>query len=177
MDGYWDATDDGYTVAGYLEANVGTDNITSMGADFKFDTVGGTKTTNTQALGLVAWADGGVAASGLNGQRTSCHLAIGQTQTTLWYGNTNQLIPIGTWDHADLPSDQVIHVDVEIDYTAHTVRVVFGDGQTNTWTNPNIVGLAGETFACFESFYNRPATDRRVKILSAYADGDPLLTV
>jgi dienelactone hydrolase len=176
QNGAWDVNNDGTTPTAYLETNVGT-TITRVGADFMFDSVNGTKTTNGEALGLISWADGGIVANGV-GRRTSMHLVVGQTSATMWVRNTTNgaLTPIGTYNYtAALPTDQAIHADAFIDSTNHTVTLKFGDGQAYSWTNANIVGYPGETFACYQPAYASPATDKRVKLLDVWADGTPPL--
>jgi hypothetical protein len=140
-----------------------------------FDSEGGTKTTTGEALDLISWADGGIVANGM-GRRTSMHLVVGQTAATMWVRNTTngQLVPIGTWNYDQaLPTDQVIHADAFIDSVNHTVTLDFGDGQTHSWTNANIVGYPGETFASYQPAYASPATDKPVKLLDVWADGTP----
>jgi hypothetical protein len=176
QNGAWDVNQDGTTPTAYLETNVGT-TITRVGADFMFDTENGTKTTNGEALGLISWADGGIVANGV-GRRTSMHLVVGQTSATMWVRNAvnGQLSPIGTWYYNQaLPTDQKIRADAFINSTNHTVQLVFGDGQTYTWSNPNIVGYPSETFACYQPAYTSPATDTRVKLYDVWADGTPPL--
>jgi hypothetical protein len=176
QNGAFDVNDDGSTPTAYLETNVGT-TISRVGADFMFDSEGGTKTTSSEALGLISWADGGIVANGV-GRRTSMHLVVGETAATMWIRNATNgaLTPIGTWYYNQaLPTDQVIRADAFIDSTNHTVRLLFGDGQTYTWTNANILGYANETFACFQPAYSSPSTDKRIRILDVWADGTPPL--
>ena len=94
MHGYWHATDDGYTVAGYLEANVVPTSPQQRQPIFKFEHAGGTKTTNTQALGLVLWADAGKAVQRAEmGSGLGSHEAHPPAAPTLVHANTNQLTP------------------------------------------------------------------------------------
>jgi hypothetical protein len=173
------------TGATYLEADTGRADVTLMGAHFRFDTVGGTKTTDGGSLCLASWADGGIAHGGGFGRRTGAHVVITRGAVQ-WYvrdaapGGSTPVTPLeanGSTQKAISPPlarDVTHRVEITIDRVNHVGTVRLGDGRTFSWTDSRITSYPGEVFICGEPYYGgTEPTDARTRLERMWGDGTP----
>lgn len=157
----------------YLEAYTSLQPIETIGAVWRFSTLGGsTGSTGSGTLALVTWADGGIVAEGF-GRRTSCHVTITSTLVQ-WYvrdvENGGAVTLLSSKNISPSLRSDVDHIaEVTIGNGTGTVTI---DGTSYTWTDPRITPIDGERFACWEPYYGG-AGKTRVQVSEMWADGTP----
>jgi hypothetical protein len=165
------------TNALYPETNPGVSEITQLGAQWKFDSVGGTKTTSTMNLTLVIWGTDGYTTGGA-GRQTRCHASITKTYIEFSVRDTESsapgsLVSLGTQTISGGLADDALHT-AEVTFSGTTATVTV-NGTGYSWTDSRIAHYSGQVFACAEPFYGGSGTtDRRVRIKKMWADGVPL---
>lgn len=171
-DGYYDSVEG--TGASYMEVDMGGE-VTRFGARFRLDTMGGTRTGLGGTLCLATWADGGYVLNG-PGRRTRCHFVIHPRGASYYVRDVETvaagaLVNIQNWG-GTFATDVEHTVEVRLDGTTATVDV--NDGEwVRSITDPRIAHREGETFPCWEPFYNNDGTDVRARIAEVWCDGAP----
>jgi hypothetical protein len=169
-DGLYDAREGEGAV--YLEGVPGTSEITRLGAEWKFDTMGGTRNGAGATLALVTWADSGIAAKG-TGRRTRCHVTITRTGISYFVRdveNGGAVVNIGNKGISPALASNVFHT-AEVVLSGTTAVITLSNGQVFTFTEPRIAPRSGEIFACLEPYYRADGTDSRVRVARFWADG------
>jgi len=164
------------TGASYIETNTNAE-INYMEGRFMFDSMGGTRTGTGCTLCLVSWADGGIVANGF-GRRTRAHVVVTPTGVSYFVrdvlGNNISVTNIRNWGFtAPLNFNEFYEMQVSISGTTATVTV--SNGFVGSITDSRIGPRDGETFACFEPFYNNESIDARVRVDSVGFKGVPIV--
>lgn len=167
INGHLDSSTDSAT---YMEVGTGWTRIDTLGARWRFDTLGGTVGGGgSGTMTLITWADGGIVANGF-GRRTSAHVTITAANVQWWVRDVaggGNVTPLTGRSTGGLASN-TLHT-VEVDVKPGVGRVTL-NGVEYEWTDPRIVQYPGESWACWEPYYGG-ANRTRVRIAEIWAAG------